>query len=97
PVHLLEDIIEELDLVLIMTVNPGFGGQKFISGSYNKIKRLKQLIDQKNAHALIQVDGGVDLSNIRKLADTGVNVMVIGSYIFKSSNPIETISQLKKA
>lgn len=97
PVHLLEDVIEDLDLVLIMTVNPGFGGQKFIPGSYNKIKKLKQLIDQKNAHTLIQVDGGVDLTNIRKLADTGVNVLVIGSYIFKSADPIDTISRLKKA
>lgn len=97
PIHLLEDIIEELDLVLIMTVNPGFGGQKFIPGSYNKIKKLKQLIDQKNANTLIQVDGGVDLTNIRKLVDAGVNVLVIGSYIFKSATPIETISELKKA
>jgi ribulose-phosphate 3-epimerase len=97
PIHLLEDIIEDLDLVLIMTVNPGFGGQKFIPASYNKIKKLKQLIDQKNAHTLIQVDGGVDLSNIRKLVDAGVNVLVIGSYIFKSANPLDTITQLKKA
>lgn len=97
PIHLLEDIIEDLDLVLLMTVNPGFGGQKFIPGSYNKIKKLKQLIEQRNAHALIQVDGGVDLTNIRKLVNTGVNVLVIGSYIFKSANPINTITELKKA
>ncbi len=97
PIHLLEDIIEELDLVLIMTVNPGYGGQKFIPGSYNKIKKLKQLIEQKNAHTLIQVDGGVDLTNIRKLVDAGVNVLVIGSFIFKSANPLDTITQLKKA
>lgn len=97
PIHLLEDIIEDLDLVLIMTVNPGFGGQKFIPGSYNKIKKLKQLIEQKNAHTLIQVDGGVDLTNIRKLVDAGVNVLVIGSYIFKSANPLNTITELKKA
>ncbi len=97
PVQLLEDIIEDIDLVLIMTVNPGFGGQKFIPQSYNKIKKLKQLIDQKNAQTLIQVDGGVDLTNTRKLVDAGVNVLVVGSYIFKSTNPLETITNLKKA
>jgi ribulose-phosphate 3-epimerase len=95
PVQLLEDIIEDLDLVLIMTVNPGFGGQKFIPQSYNKIKKLKQLIVQKNAQTLIQVDGGVDLTNTRKLVDAGVDVLVVGSYIFKSANPQETIHNLK--
>lgn len=97
PVCMLEDIIVDLDMVLIMTVNPGFGGQKFIPNSYDKVTRLKQLIKEKNATTLIQVDGGVDQSNIRKLADTGVDVMVVGSFIFKSDNPIETIARLKKA
>jgi len=97
PVHLLEDIIADLDLVLLMTVNPGFGGQKFIENSYNKISKLKKLIIEKGSKALIQVDGGVDLSNIRKLVDTGVDVLVVGSFIFRSENPLETISKLKSA
>jgi ribulose-phosphate 3-epimerase len=97
PVNMLEDILPDLDMVLIMTVNPGFGGQKFIPNSYNKITRLKQMIQEKGTSTLIQVDGGVDLSSIRKLADTGVNVMVVGSFIFKSEHPIDTIKQLKNA
>jgi ribulose-phosphate 3-epimerase len=97
PVHLLEDVIADLDLVLIMTVNPGFGGQKFIENSYQKISRLKKLIIEKGSKAVIQVDGGVDLSNIRKLADVGVDVMVVGSFIFRSENPMDTISKLKNA
>lgn len=97
PVSLLEDMLTDLDMVLIMTVNPGFGGQKFIPNSYNKITRLKQMIREKDVSTLIQVDGGVDRSNIRKLADTGVNVMVVGSFIFKSDNPTDTIKRLKNA
>jgi ribulose-phosphate 3-epimerase len=97
PVHLLEDILENIDLVLIMTVNPGFGGQKFIPQSYNKIRKLKQMIENKNLPTHIEVDGGIDLSNTRKLVDAGADVLVIGSYIFKSENPLETITKLKKA
>jgi ribulose-phosphate 3-epimerase len=97
PVSVLEEIIADLDLVLIMTVNPGFGGQKFIENSYSKIARLKKMIIEKGSQALIQVDGGVDQTNIRKLADTGVDVMVIGSFIFKSATPVETIKKLKEA
>jgi len=97
PVHLLEDIIQDLDMVLIMTVNPGFGGQKFIENSYLKIARLKKMIQDKGAHTLIEVDGGVDLTNIKKLEDTGVDVMVVGSFIFRSENPTETIHLLKNA
>lgn len=97
PVSVLEDIIQDIDLVLIMTVNPGFGGQKFIENSYAKIGRLKKMIQEKGSKAVMEVDGGIDLSNIRKLADTGVNVFVIGSFIFKSDNPRDIISKLKKA
>jgi ribulose-phosphate 3-epimerase len=97
PVSVLEEVIGDLDLVLIMTVNPGFGGQKFIENSYSKVARLRQMIAEKKSAAKIQVDGGVDLSNIKKLANSGVDVMVVGSFIFKSSTPIETIAQLKNA
>jgi len=95
PVSVLEDVIKDIDLVLLMTVNPGFGGQKFIVNSYNKIEKLRQLISDKKSNALIQVDGGVDISNAQKLVNTGVDVLVVGSYIFKSENPSETITKLK--
>lgn len=94
-VMLLEDIITELDLVCIMSVNPGFGGQKFISHSLEKIKHLKNLIDKKNSKALIEVDGGVDHTNAGKLIHTGANVLVAGSYVFSSENPKKTIEKLK--
>ena len=97
PVSVLEDILQDVDLVLLMTVNPGYGGQKFIENSYKKIIQLKKMISEKGLSTLIQVDGGVDLTNTRKLVDAGVDVLVIGSFIFKSANPIETIIQLKKA
>lgn len=97
PVHMLEDIITELDLVLIMTVNPGFGGQEFIENSYKKITQLKKMITESGSKALIQVDGGVDLTNTRKLVDAGVNVLVVGSFIFRSDDPTSTIEQLKNA
>jgi ribulose-phosphate 3-epimerase len=95
PVELLEDIISELDLVLIMTVNPGYGGQKFIEASYNKIERLVKLIERKKSKALIQVDGGIDNSNISYLQKSGVASFVVGSYIFNSEDMIKTISELK--
>lgn len=96
PVHLLEEVIPLLDLVLIMSVNPGFGGQSFIPGSIDKIKRLKDLILKKNSPALIEVDGGVDGTNAATLVKAGVDVLVSGSYIFKSANPVETIKALKR-
>ena len=96
PVSVLEDIIQDVDLVLLMTVNPGYGGQKFIENSYKKIVQLKKMISERGSSALIQVDGGVDLTNTRKLVEAGVDVLVIGSFIFKSANPLETIVKLKK-
>ena len=96
PVSQLEEIIADLDLVLLMSVNPGFGGQKFIENTYQKIERLKELILKKNSNALIEVDGGVDNTNARKLLDSGADVLVAGSYVFKSENPVQTISLLKE-
>ncbi|MGQ1890995.1 ribulose-phosphate 3-epimerase [Thermophagus sp. OGC60D27] len=97
PVHLLEDIIEQVDLVLIMSVNPGFGGQKFIHNTYQKIESLKNLIERKKSRALIEVDGGVSLDNAADLYRAGADVLVSGSFIFNSSDPLHTISQLKKS
>ena len=96
PVNLLKDIIADLDLVLLMSVNPGFGGQKFIPNALEKIKVLKQLITEKKSNALIEVDGGVDYSNAKALIEAGCDVLVAGSYVFKSKNPKETIKGLKK-
>ena len=95
PVAVLEDIIAELDLVLLMSVNPGFGGQKFIENTYNKIDQLKELVLKKNSRALIQVDGGVDNTNAKKLIEKGTDVLVAGSYVFKSADPVKTIEGLK--
>ena len=95
PISLLKDIIHEIDLVLIMSVNPGFGGQKFIPNSINKIKELKQLITETGANTLIEVDGGVDNTNAKTLVDAGCNALVAGSFIFGSENPIVTIENLK--
>lgn len=95
PVNLLSDIVEYLDLILVMSVNPGFGGQKFIENSYRKISELKELISQKNSKALIEVDGGVTNENADKLYDVGADVLVTGSYVFKSDNPIQAIRNLK--
>ena len=96
PVSVLEDIVADLDLVLIMSVNPGFGGQKFIENTYDKVKKLKQLITEKGSSALIEVDGGVGLNNYKKLAEAGVNAMVAGNAVFASKDPIATIAELKK-
>ena len=93
-INLLEDVIQELDVVLIMSVNPGFGGQKFIENTYLKIKNLKKLITEKKANTLIEIDGGVNLQNAKKLFKTGANVLVAGSAVFKSENPKETIKKL---
>jgi len=95
PVHLLENIIEELDLVLIMSVNPGFGGQKFISHAIKKVAETKTLIQSKNSNALIEVDGGVNSENAPLLISAGANALVAGSFIFNSPNPSETIEKLK--
>lgn len=95
PISVLEDIIADVDLVLIMSVNPGFGGQKFIENSYAKIERLNNLISQKNSQALIEVDGGVNLENAPKLVATGADVLVAGNAIFKAENPTETIRKMK--
>lgn len=95
PVSVLEEIIPMLDLVLIMSVNPGFGGQKFIPGSFDKISRLKELIQKKNSPALIEVDGGVDNTNAAALVKAGADVLVAGSYVFKSDNPREAIKKIK--
>lgn len=96
PVEVLQDIIEDVELVLIMSVNPGFGGQKFIPNALNKVSRLRQMIDKSNSKAVIEVDGGVQGDNAKLLVDAGADVLVSGSYIFNAPNPLETISQLKE-
>ena len=95
PVDLLSAIIKEVDFVLIMSVNPGFGGQKFIERSYSKIQELKKLIITEGSSALIEVDGGVDLQNAHHLIDCGADILVAGHSIFSSSNPTDTIHQLR--
>ncbi len=95
PVELLEDILSELDLILLMSVNPGYGGQKFIEGSYHKVERLVNLIERRNSKALIEIDGGIDQTHINKLKQMGVSSFVVGSYIFKSNDLLKTISDLK--
>ena len=95
PVSVLENIIEELDLVLIMSVNPGFGGQKFIENTYYKIARLKEMINQRKSKAVIEVDGGVGLHNIQRLVNHGADVLVAGNAVFSSDDPVETIAKLK--
>ncbi len=96
-VSLLDDIVAEADMVLIMSVNPGFGGQKFIENSYSKISRLREMAEKKNPNLIIQVDGGVDLSNVAKLYAAGANALVAGNAIFKATNPEEVITGLKMA
>ena len=91
----LKDIINDVDMVLIMTVNPGYGGQSFIENSYTKIRDLKEMIIKKNSNALIQIDGGVDLGNIKSLIDAGVDVFVVGSFIFRDNAPLQLIEKLK--
>lgn len=95
PVSLLEDIIQELDMVLLMSVNPGYGGQRFIEHSVEKVKELKKLIDRKGLATLIEVDGGVNAETGKRLVDAGADVLVAGNYVFKSPDPVETIRQLK--
>jgi ribulose-phosphate 3-epimerase len=95
PVELLEDIINEVDMVLLMSVNPGFAAQKFIENTYNRLARLKEMILRKNANCLIEVDGGVNLQNAKKLMDMGADALVAGNAVFATENPIETIKQFK--
>ncbi|QCW99074.1 ribulose-phosphate 3-epimerase [Aggregatimonas sangjinii] len=95
-IHLLEDTIKDIDVVCLMSVNPGFGGQSFIENTYEKVKALKELIDRKGASTLIEIDGGVSSKNAKALADAGADVLVAGSFVFKSAHPQETIKELKE-
>jgi ribulose-phosphate 3-epimerase len=95
PIHLLEDIIQDINLVCLMSVNPGFGGQKFIDHTFNKVLRLKELIVQSSSKAKIEVDGGVDLDNALPLIRAGADVLVAGNTVFTSPNPLEAIKFLK--
>ncbi len=96
PVSVLEDTLGDLDLVLLMSVNPGFGGQQFIGRTYEKIRKLRLMIEEQSATALIEVDGGVNTLNAKALFDADADVLVAGNAVFKSENPIETIHQLKQ-
>ena len=95
PVQVLKDIIQDVDLVCLMSVNPGFGGQSFIEQTYEKVKELKALINEKGASTLIEIDGGVTDANARALTEAGADVLVAGSFVFKSDDPTATIAQLK--
>jgi len=95
PVYVLEDVILNVDLVLIMSVNPGFGGQDFIENTYRKVKVMKELINSNGSNAKIEIDGGVNLQNARALVDAGADVLVAGSFVFRSDDPMNTISELK--
>ncbi|MBP5366230.1 MAG: ribulose-phosphate 3-epimerase [Bacteroidales bacterium] len=96
PVEVLEDILPDVDMVLLMSVNPGFGGQKFIPNTLNKARRLRAMVERKKLNTLIEVDGGIDQTTAPQAVEAGINVLVAGSYVFGSKNPIETIAQLKK-
>ena len=96
PVSLLEDIINDLDLVCIMSVNPGFGGQSFIERTYDKVRALKEIIIRNGATTLIEIDGGVSDKNAVQLVEAGADVLVAGNYVFRASDPVETVAQLKK-
>ncbi|MFM7078884.1 MAG: ribulose-phosphate 3-epimerase [Bacteroidota bacterium] len=95
-ITLLKDVLADIDLVCVMSVNPGFGGQKFIQNTYQKVRELKQLILETESNALIEIDGGVDLQNASKLKDAGADVLVAGNTVFGSPDPVETIGLLKK-
>jgi ribulose-phosphate 3-epimerase len=97
PVALLEDIITDLDMVLIMSVNPGFGGQRFIENTYKKLKDIKELSTRKNPNLFIEVDGGVDKHNATNLIEAGANVLVAGNSVFAAPNPAFAIADLKSA
>ena len=97
PVSVLEPYVDKVDLVLLMTVFAGYGGQKFIEDSYARIAELREMIERKNAHCVIEVDGGVNVQNAQQLFDSGVNVLVAGSAVFNADNPIETIRTMLKS
>ena len=94
-VDALSDILKDIDLICIMSVNPGFGGQSFIENTYKKISMLKNLREESKSNFLIEIDGGVNINNAKKLVETGADVLVAGSFVFKSENPTQTISDLK--
>lgn len=96
PVSLLEDIVSDVDMVLLMSVNPGYGGQKFIENTISKTKQLRELIDRKNAKAIIEIDGGVNLETGKRLIESGADALVAGNFVFKSVDPVQTIHQLKQ-
>ena len=96
PINVLEDIISDVDIVQLMSVNPGFGGQKFIENSMKKVQRLRQLIDREGSNALIEVDGGVQADTAPRLVEAGVDILVSGSYVFKAADPKATIHSLKQ-
>tara|TARA_Y100000739_G_C20508601_1_gene418446 strand:+ start:347 stop:1018 length:672 start_codon:yes stop_codon:yes gene_type:complete len=96
PVEVLKDVIEEIDLVCLMSVNPGFGGQKFIRNTFNKVRDLKVMIEASESNALIEIDGGVGTDNAKLLVDCGADVLVAGSSVFKAENPSKAVTQLKK-
>ena len=95
-ISVLKDTIEDIDLVCLMSVNPGFGGQSFIENTYEKVRELKKLISEKGASTKIEIDGGVTNKNAKKLVEAGADVLVAGSYVFGSENPTETIKNLVK-
>jgi ribulose-phosphate 3-epimerase len=94
PISVLENIIQDIDLVLIMSVNPGFGGQSFIENTYTKITQLKKLVEEKNTTVLIEIDGGVNANNAPKLLEAGADALVAGNFVFSSQNPLNTINEL---
>ena len=96
PVNVLDEIITDVDLVLIMSVNPGFGGQKFIESSVQKVSQLKKLIDARNLDVIIEIDGGVNMETGKKLAEAGASALVAGSFVFNSDSPTQTIERLKQ-
>jgi ribulose-phosphate 3-epimerase len=96
PISMLYDLIQDIDLVLLMSVNPGFGGQKFIERTYDKIRDLKTLIKSRNSGTLIEIDGGVNQQNAKALLDAGADVLVTGNFVFSASNPKEVIQRLKE-
>ena len=95
-IDLLEDVIQDIDLVCIMSVNPGFGGQSFIENTYAKVEKLKALINKKNTATIIEIDGGVTNKNAKQLVEAGADVLVAGSFVFKAENPTQTIQDLKR-
>lgn len=96
PVSMLEDVIDDIDMVLLMSVNPGFGGQAFIENTIDKVKRLRKMIDQTERKVLIEVDGGVQQDTAPRLVEAGVDVLVSGSYVFKAANPKQVIANLRR-